>query len=107
MGVALVDSGADNCIFPASIGMALGIAVPNPNAYVFSGTADAPQIAYFDTLQVTIWNRDINEKPLQFEIYAGFCETLEHVGLGLLGQEGFFSRFQVQLYNQQNYFDIF
>jgi hypothetical protein len=107
VGMAIVDSGADNCIFPASIGLALGIAIPNQNTYVFSGTADAPQIAYFDTIRATVWNGNTNDQPLQFDIYAGFCDSLEHVGLGLLGQEGFFSRYQVQLHNEQNYFDIF
>ncbi len=29
-----------------------------------------------------------------FDLYAGFCDTLEHVGLGLLGQVGFLSRFK-------------
>ncbi|MFZ0311974.1 MAG: hypothetical protein WAL85_04620 [Candidatus Korobacteraceae bacterium] len=105
-GLAIVDSGADNSIFPASIGTALGIAIPNPNTYVFSGTADAPQIAYFDTVSVTIWNGNATEQRLKFDLYTGFCDSLEHVGLGLLGQEGFFPRFQVLLHCEQNYFDI-
>ena len=74
---------------------ALGIAIPNQNATPFSGTADAPQIAYFETVQATISNGNSAEAPITFELYAGFCETLEHVGLGLLGQNGFFSRFVV------------
>ena len=107
VGPAMIDSGADYCVFPASIGTALGIAMPNPNAYVFSRRADAPQIAYFDTVNVTIWNGDSAEQPFRFELYAGFCDSLDHVGFGILGQEGLFSRFQVQLYYRQNYFDIF
>jgi hypothetical protein len=86
---ALVDSGADCCIFPASMAKALGIAIPNSRASPFSGTAEAPQVAYFETVQATIWNGKATEDPISFELYAGFCNTLEHVGLGLLGQEGF------------------
>jgi len=106
VGLAIVDSGADNCIFPASFATALGITIPNQNAYVFSGTADAPQIAYFETVRVTLWNGNQADAPIQFDLYAGFCDTLEHVGLGLMGQEGLFSRYQVLLHNEQNYFDI-
>jgi hypothetical protein len=75
--------------FPASIAGALGIAIPNQNASPFSGTSDSPQIAYFDTVHVVISNGNPNEAPISFGLYAGFCETLEHVGIGLPGQEGF------------------
>ncbi len=105
-GIAIVDSGADNCLFPASFAAALGITIPNQKTYVFSGTAEAPQVAYFDTIRVTVWNGDPKDQPFQFELYAGFCDTLEHVGLGLLGQHGFFSRFRVEFHHEQNYFDV-
>lgn len=105
-GLAIVDSGADNCLFPASFAGALGIPVPNQNVYVFSGTAETPQIAYFETVSATIWSNH-GDKPLQFDLYAGFCDTLEHVGIGLMGQDGLFSRYQVQFHYEQNYFDIF
>lgn len=103
---ALVDSGADFCIFPASIGHALGIAIPNQNATPFSGTADAPQIAYFAKLRASIWNGDWSYQPLSFDLYAGFCDTLEHVGLGLLGQDGFFSRFKISFDHAGNLITI-
>jgi hypothetical protein len=99
---AIVDSGADFCLFPASIAVQLGVAIPNPKATPFSGTADAPQIAYFETVQATIGNGEPDGTPLTFDLYAGFCETLEHVGLGLLGQESFFSRFIVSFDHSQN-----
>jgi len=35
--LALVDSGADECLFPASLAGQLGIAIPNQNSFVFSG----------------------------------------------------------------------
>lgn len=76
------------------------------NVYVFSGTSDQPQLAYFETVQATIWNGNADETPLTFDLYAGFCETLEHAGLGLLGQEGFFSRYQVTFNQSASHFDI-
>ncbi|MGB9031367.1 MAG: hypothetical protein WCC27_14695 [Acidobacteriaceae bacterium] len=92
---ALVDSGADFCLFPASIAGALDISIPNQNASPFSGTSDSPQIAYFETVRASIWNGDHSEAPIIFDLYADFCSTLEHVGLGLLGRDGFFSRFSL------------
>lgn len=103
---AIVDSGADNCLFPASLAPQLGIAVPNPNAYVFTGTSEHGQIAYFGTVQASIWNGKPDESPMTFPLYAGFCETLEHVGMGLLGQDGFFSRFNIQFEYAANFFDV-
>lgn len=102
----IVDSGADNCIFPASLAAQLDITIPNQNVYVFSGTSDQPQLAYFEIVQATIWNGNADETPLTFDLYAGFCETLEHAGLGLLGQEGFFSRYQVTFNQSASHFDI-
>jgi len=103
---AIVDSGADQCIFPASLATHLGITIPNPNTYVFSGTQDSPQIAYFDTVTATLWNWNPAEAVITFELYAGFCQTLEHVGLGLLGQDGFFSRFTVNFDSRNLQFDV-
>jgi hypothetical protein len=103
---AIVDSGADTCIFPASIALQLAITVPNQRTHVFSGTADGPQIAYFDSIRATIWNGDRNENPISFDLYAGFCGSLEHVGLGLLGQQGFFSIFKVSFSQRGAFFEV-
>ena len=105
LGYAIVDSGADNCIFPASLAMQLGITVPNQRTHVFSGTSDEPQIAYFDSIQATIWNGS-DDAPITFDLYAGFCSSLEHVGVGLLGQEGFFSIFAVSFYHAEFFFEV-
>lgn len=103
---AIVDSGADNCLFPASLAGQLGITILNRNAYVFSGTSEQGQIAYFETVKATMWNGQAGEQPLTFELYAGFCDTLEHVGMGLLGQEGFFSRFEVRFDRTEIFFEL-
>jgi len=104
---AIVDSGADECIFPASLGMALGVPIPNPNVYVFSGTADQPQNAYFDNVRVAVWQfAKPPQVAFEFELYAGFCDTLEHIGLGLLGQNGFFSRYKVLIDHANSVMEI-
>jgi len=104
--LAIVDSGADSCIFPASLDGPLGIAIPNRNRSVFSGTTDSPQIAYFENVRARIWDSTTKSFVFDFGLYAGFCDTLEHVGHGLLGQNGFFSRFVVKFDGAENLFDI-
>jgi hypothetical protein len=108
---ATVDSGADNCVFPASIGLALGIDLPNPRSSLFSGSRDEPQVAYYEEIDVTILPIEseqisTDQEPLSFSLYAGFCDTLEHVGMGLLGHAGFFSRFEVRFHAAMRYFEI-
>ncbi len=92
---SLVDSGADFSLFPTSTAAALGIDLDKAIPARFSGSVESPQIAYFVTVHATIWNGNEYETPFPFELYAGFCETLEHVGHGVLGQDGFFSQFSV------------
>jgi hypothetical protein len=111
LAYAFVDSGADSCVFPASIGAALGIAIPNQHPATFSGTLDSSQVAYFDEIQATVLPLEsaeitADQEPITFPLYAGFCETLEHVGMGLLGHEGFFSRFEIRFCASQRYFEI-
>jgi hypothetical protein len=108
---ALVDSGADSCVFPASVAETLGIPIPNQSVSVFSGSSDKPQIAYYEQIQASILPMDSpgiepNQPSLTFPLFAGFCDTLEHVGMGLLGQEGFFSRFGIHFHASQDYFEI-
>jgi len=108
---ALIDSGSDSCVFPASIADSLDIPIPNARSSSFSGSKNEAQMAYFEEVQATILPMDgpniqPDQEPLTFPLYAGFCETLEHVGMGLLGQEGFFSRFTVNFCNAQSFFEI-
>ena len=107
----VVDSGADLCVFPASLANRLGIELSKDKASAFSGSGETTQMAYFEEIQATILpmdgpNIDPNQEPLTFLLYAGFCDTLEHVGMGLLGQEGFFSRFTVHFRSAESYFEI-
>lgn len=108
---AVVDSGADVCVFPASVANDLGVSPSNQRASAFSGTGDAAQTAWFEEIQVPILpmeapNIEPNQEPLTFPLYAGFCETMEHIGMGLLGQDGLFSRFAVSFHHAHNYFEI-
>ncbi len=108
---ALIDSGADTCVFPASVAETLGIPIPNDKPSRFSGSNSEPQIAYYEEIQATILpmdgpNIDPDQTPLTFPLYAGFCETMEHVGMGVLGLDDFFYRFSVNFHRAQGYFEL-
>jgi Aspartyl protease len=82
---ALVDSGADDCIFPASFGAQLGLNVYTGRHYAFGGAGGGgSQNAYFFDLQITLQN------IARYRIPVGFSTALEDFGIGLLGQNGFF-----------------
>jgi len=89
---ALIDSGADDCIFPASFGRQLGLDIATGRHYPFGGAGSNNLAAYFFDMQLGI--PGIRKS---YKVAIGFTEALE--GHGLLGQNGFFDRFSVR-FNQ-------
>lgn len=84
---ALVDSGADSCIFPGMIGIALGINVHEGPKQLISGLGGRQVEARFHYIKLRIGN-------IQFDVYAGF--SFDTIGIsGLLGQRGFFDNLRV------------
>lgn len=86
---AIADSGADHCTFPLSFALQPGF---DPLTRVASNTAGVGNGAV-----PTFYWPVIIDFPgvISFEVYAGFTSGLENVGLGLLGQAGFFDKFKV------------
>ena len=94
--LALVDSGADDCLFPISFARQLGLKVPSRRRYAFSGAGGGDiQVAYFFDLQITI------ERIARYRIPIGFTTALEGHNIGVLGQNGFFDHFEVN-FNLRN-----
>lgn len=91
---ALIDSGADFCIFHTEMAEILGIPVAKGKRMTFYGTGGTPQTAYFHEVQIEIcgW---------QMDLYAGFSSDMKSLPYGLLGQTGFFDRFKVE-FDYQN-----
>lgn len=87
---SIIDSGADNCIFPAIYGRRLNIPVEAGKKYPYLGAAGSG-LAYFH--HVKVW-AEIEKKPYVFDGYCGFADALTDVGLGLLGRHGFFDLFR-------------
>jgi hypothetical protein len=87
---AIVDSGADDCIFPASFAEQLGLNYTDGRHYPFGGAGDGVQAAYFFDILLDI------QHIAQYPVAIGFTLALEHFGCGLLGQTGFFDRFKLE-----------
>lgn len=85
--ICLIDSGADYCYFPASIGEALDINVKNGEPRESKGITGTKFTAYFHTIDCKIGGWD-NKMKIGFSYELG-------IPFGILGREGFFSLFKV------------
>jgi len=90
--IALIDSGADYCIFHASFGQVIGLNIKSGKELTYFGIEGGGQTAYFHDILVGVggWN---------FECYAGFSEYFDQKNFpyGILGQNGFFDKFRIIL----------
>lgn len=85
---ALIDSGADYCIFHAEIGEQIGLQINSGKSLAFSGISSAEQTAYFHNIKLEVGGH-------QFDCYAGFSRDMQNLPYGILGQMGFFNIFKV------------
>ena len=83
---ALVDSGADYCMFPSEVGEQLGIDVNSGKEDTVIGIGNQPYTFYFHNIDIIVGGH-------KNEAWAGFSDR---VPWPLLGQEGFFDRFEVK-----------
>jgi len=86
--LAIIDSGADLCIFHAEIGELLGITVESGKLLQFSGISSQQLAAYFHDIKIEVGG-------YEFDCYVGFSRDLENLPYGLLGQLGFFNLFDI------------
>ena len=86
--LALIDSGADYCIFHADLGEQIGIQVESGKRLPFHGTGGQEQIAYFHDIKLEVGGYEI-------PCYAGFSRDFLSMPYGILGQIGFFDKFKI------------
>lgn len=96
---ALVDSGADFCIFHSLVGELLGLAVEQGKEASFGGIGGGGMRAYFHTVKVYFGD-------YAYDLYCGFTRDIPPEGYGILGQVGFFDHFKVTLDNQQEEIEV-
>ncbi|HKN76305.1 MAG TPA: hypothetical protein VJW94_14095 [Candidatus Acidoferrum sp.] len=86
---ALIDSGADHCVFPRSFLQPLGLDALAAPVAMSAGFGSAGVPTHFANISIDL------PGVIKFPVYAGFTSALDRMGLGLLGQSGFFDRFNV------------
>lgn len=85
--LALIDSGADDCLFPIGIANLLGIHLRPENACQYVGIGQGDIAAVFETVTLEVGE-------VSYPLYVGFLDA--PVAPALLGQSGFFDRFEVK-----------
>ena len=86
--LALIDSGADFCIFNREIEELLGLDKEGGKCEKFGGITGDKAMAFFHDLQISIGGQ-------KFDINCGFSDGINKFGHGILGQKGFFDLFKV------------
>lgn len=96
---ALIDSGADFCLFNAEIGRRLGIPIEQGRPLEFFGIAKLPIKVYLHPIKLQVIGMD---SPI--EISIAFTQS-EGVG-AILGQEGFFNAYKIKFEKSHNVIEI-
>lgn len=98
--LALVDSGADSCLFHSSVADELGIVLRDGWVKEFGGIAAGANVqAYMHTIQMQIQGF---EEKVEFE--AAFADS-DAIG-GLLGGIGFFDNYKLTLEKYKGRFQV-
>jgi len=93
----LVDSGADVCLMPASIGQLIGIDIEAGAEDQIRGIANQPAKTYRHLVHITV------PKLASFDASVAFSADIKY---GILGQEGFFERFRVIFDRKKQQFEV-
>jgi hypothetical protein len=97
---AIIDSGAEHCVFPRSFLPQLGLDPLEAPVEFSSGLG---------SLNVPTHLFDINLNfagIVTFPMRAGFTVGMDNHGFGLLGQTGFFDRFHVRFKLDEGIFEV-
>lgn len=87
---ALIDSGADFCIFDAEIGENLGLNIESGVQIDFGGIQEKGGAkAYLHQINLTLGGHNV-------KTLTGFSYDVAKHGFGILGQKGFFDVFSVK-----------
>lgn len=86
---ALIDSGADHCIFHAEIAELLNIRLEDGKKYVFGGIGGSGLVGYIHPATLTIGGHS-------FDTEVVFSFDISQSGYGILGQTGFFDHFRIR-----------
>lgn len=95
---ALIDSGADYCIFSIDLAYLLGIKLSSRDNVSFSGVGREEIEGFFGKVEIRIGGVSYKTKAIFAEI--------SNFGHGILGQKGFFDHFDVELSYKKQLIEI-
>jgi len=95
-----LDSGADSCIFPASFAAVLGLDLLGMKRNFTAGIGSPANPTAYEKIGIDLGN------GIRFSSYVGFTPGLNALGIGLLGQAGFFEQFNVCFHYERRIFTI-
>jgi hypothetical protein len=98
--LVLPDSGADACLFPLTLAILLKLDVLRLPKALTGGVGSSANTTYYDTVTIDLGN------GIAFSAFVGFTQGLDQMGLGLLGQDGFFERFRVEFLLNKKVFTV-
>jgi hypothetical protein len=98
--VVCLDTGADACLFPLELAIALKLDVLALPKTLTGGVGTTSNVTYYAHVKIDLG------RGICFPAYAGFTEGLNSQGIGLLGQAGFFSVYDVHFCLKQDQFTI-
>jgi hypothetical protein len=88
--IVMPDSGADACLFPLSLAKLLKLDIFSLPKGLTGGLGSGANTTYWDTIMIDLGH------GIVFSAYTGFTQGMDPMGLGLLGQDGFFERYRVE-----------
>ncbi len=96
---ALIDSGADRCLFHTDLGREIGLELEKGEKESFGGIEGGRIPAFLHKIQIQIVGMD-----KKIEVLAGFAAA---PGIfAILGQEEFFDAFRIKFEKDHNVFEI-
>jgi hypothetical protein len=98
--IALVDSGADFCLFHGQIGEAISLDVSSGKTHHFGGVARSGIVAFVHEVDLYVEGLHGVRTRVAFSYEVGDPYK------GFLGQRGFFSFFKITFHHKQNSFSL-
>lgn len=98
--IVMLDSGADACVFPLSLAGLLNLDVAKLPRAITTGVGSQSNVTYYGWLSIRM------QDGIAFSAYAGFTSGMEAIGVGLLGQSGFFEAHNVEFRHADRVFTV-
>ncbi len=85
---ALIDSGADVCLFEADLCRRLGLELRQGERHSLQGVGRGKVVFYLHVVHLKVGSN-------RAKVEIGFCDKMERIPFSILGQKGFFENFLV------------